>query len=133
VRPTLELLEDGSAVVFGPRSSLGVELLLDSSGVSMGNLEAAMSLDRTRRAWLRATAAHARAAESHEAAAELFGRLHERKLAARESELAAAEQRMYVRALARHPEWAGDVEELLVSWGVSAAARELAAEAASSR
>jgi hypothetical protein len=68
-----------------------------------------MSLERARRAWVRAVNAHLRAAGSHEIAAELFGELKDRKLATRESELAEAERRAYATELARHPEWADDL------------------------
>jgi len=56
---------------------------------------------------------HAQAADSHEIAAELFGRLRKPKLAAAESERAAAERRMYASQLARRPEWAHVATELV--------------------
>jgi hypothetical protein len=68
-----------------------------------------MSLDRARRAWVRAVNAHLRAAGSHETAAELFAELNDPTLAKQESELAEAERRAYSTELARHPEWADDV------------------------
>jgi hypothetical protein len=73
-----------------------------------------MTVDRVRRAWVRAAVAHARAAESHDVAAELFASQGDERLAAGESELATAERRMYASELSRHPEWAKDVAELLV-------------------
>ena len=68
-----------------------------------------MSLERVRRAWVRAVHAHLRAAGSHELAAELFTTLHDSKLPVRESELAAAERAAYETEVARHPEWADDI------------------------
>jgi len=71
-----------------------------------------MSVDRARRAWVRAVSAHLRAAGSHELAAELFATLHDSNLAVHESELAAFERQAYETELARHPEWADDVRGL---------------------
>jgi hypothetical protein len=73
-----------------------------------GNHGAVMSIEHARRAWLRAVNVHLRAARSHETAAGLFAGLPDLEMAARESELAAAERRAYSAALARHPEWAQD-------------------------
>jgi hypothetical protein len=72
----------------------------------------AMSVERARRAWVRAVNAHLRAAASHETAAELFATFHDSKLAMRESDLAAAERKTYEIELARHPDWADDVRGL---------------------
>jgi hypothetical protein len=93
------------------KAQLSAESKAQASAARVVGTSCSMSLERARRAWVRAVNAHLRAAESHDVAAELFAQLRDSTLAARESELAAAERKGYAIALARHPEWAGDVRQ----------------------
>ena len=68
-----------------------------------------MSVDRTRRLWLRALNAHVRAIHAHELTAGLFERIGDTTCAAIASQRAAAERIAYAHAAAQHPEWSVDV------------------------
>jgi hypothetical protein len=67
-----------------------------------------VSVDRTRRAWLRALNLHVRAMHTHEVAAASFERMGDAPGAAVDSQRAATEQIAYVNAATKHPEWSAD-------------------------
>ena len=74
----------------------------------------AVSVDRTRRLWLRALNAHVRAVHAHEVAAVLFERIGDAPCAQIESRRAATERIAYADAAAKHPEWSADVSFTLM-------------------